>query len=309
MATITKARTRRVPSESEKIFECPFKDCEKAYISKTSLSLHVRRIHRQDQPLKDNSKSQVPELTISKKFKRGVNLNKVFKEKDLKRLNYTGSQAELSVGGTNKSSLNFNTNKKMKTGFTYDAELDPNFTQKLSEPVQETVAKQAKSEVLSLSLKSHDNESCKSDTKKFNRFDSMKTNADTVETCYTYDHKEVNIDIFALESAFQAQCDSKQHDIFTEIFGNPKQIASPLPKSMNNDILDYSDLDDTGSVSFDMVIEDYSKAKYQEVPDQWLVNRTCDNYNRDLDLLSDFAGCQEIYKITDNTDHRFNYFN
>jgi len=74
-----KKRIRRRPEEleSEKKFTCPYSLCEKAYTSKCSLYLHIKRNHREFEVLKEG---EVAPIRINSKVKKGVDIYKVFKK-------------------------------------------------------------------------------------------------------------------------------------------------------------------------------------------------------------------------------------
>lgn len=78
------SKKRRTVSTASKNFMCPFKGCDKQYLTSTSLKLHCKRVHCDDEPLKEDYSMKSP----IKKHKRGVDLTKVFKPEDLKRLQY-----------------------------------------------------------------------------------------------------------------------------------------------------------------------------------------------------------------------------
>jgi hypothetical protein len=82
MKTVKK-RQRRVPAESEKIHECPFLGCAKAYFCKSSLKHHARRMHSDGDGLKAFVGS--PSVEEPKKSRRGVVLENIFKPEHLER--------------------------------------------------------------------------------------------------------------------------------------------------------------------------------------------------------------------------------
>ena len=96
------ARKRRLPCKDDELLECPFEGCEKTYLSKTSLRLHIRRQHKPDSAMKETSDPQVAEFGP---ILRGVKLERVFKKEDFVRLNYT-------KGGCQNEELN--STKKVK---------------------------------------------------------------------------------------------------------------------------------------------------------------------------------------------------
>jgi hypothetical protein len=80
---VSKKRQRRVPADSEKIHECPFLGCCKAYFCKSSLKHHARKMHRDGQELKEFVGS--PSREEPKKSRRGVVLENIFKPEDIER--------------------------------------------------------------------------------------------------------------------------------------------------------------------------------------------------------------------------------
>ena len=104
-------KKRRPPSELTREHKCPFLDCKKDYSSTNALKLHIKRNHCINEPLKsivvENDKC-VP--TISP-FKRGIDLNVVFKRNHVKKMagkNTTeeeetcGKVCKNQIGGTCK---------------------------------------------------------------------------------------------------------------------------------------------------------------------------------------------------------------
>ena len=79
------ARKRRCPGKDDDLLTCPFEGCEKTYLSKTSLRLHVRRLHKPDSVMKKDSDVEVPRFSP---ILRGVRLERVFKKEDFEKLNY-----------------------------------------------------------------------------------------------------------------------------------------------------------------------------------------------------------------------------
>lgn len=79
-----KKRFRRKPEdlENEKNHVCPYADCEKAYTSRCSLYLHIKRNHQEDELLKDG---EIAPVRINSKVKKGVNIYKVFKPAQAKK--------------------------------------------------------------------------------------------------------------------------------------------------------------------------------------------------------------------------------
>ena len=69
---------------------CPYLGCNKAYTSKTSLRFHVKRNHQDGDDLKPDMEIVVKEPL---KFRRGVNLNNVFKKDHICKL-----KSKLGVG-------------------------------------------------------------------------------------------------------------------------------------------------------------------------------------------------------------------
>jgi hypothetical protein len=76
-------RRRRACPDMDRSNVCPYKNCVKAYTSKTSLRFHIKRHHLADDELKpvvaEPSKGPI-------KFRRGVNLRNVFKKEHLSKL-------------------------------------------------------------------------------------------------------------------------------------------------------------------------------------------------------------------------------
>jgi hypothetical protein len=76
-------RRRRACPDMDRSNVCPYKNCVKAYTSKTSLRFHIKRHHLAEEELKpvvaEPSKGPI-------KFRRGVNLRNVFKKEHLSKL-------------------------------------------------------------------------------------------------------------------------------------------------------------------------------------------------------------------------------
>jgi hypothetical protein len=85
------ARKRRCPGKDDDLLTCPFEGCEKTYLSKTSLRLHIRRLHKPDSVLKENTDLEIPRFSP---VLRGVKLERVFKKEDFEKLNYKKSACQ-----------------------------------------------------------------------------------------------------------------------------------------------------------------------------------------------------------------------
>jgi hypothetical protein len=99
---VSKKRQRRVPADSEKIHECPFLGCYKAYFCKSSLKHHARRMHRDGEELKAFFGS--PSVEEPKKSRRGVVLENIFKPEDIERFKKSDrlKPEELQMGKDSK---------------------------------------------------------------------------------------------------------------------------------------------------------------------------------------------------------------
>jgi hypothetical protein len=94
-----KNRTRRLQSQKDDLYKCPFQNCEKTYLSKTSLRLHIRRLHTRGSAMKDNENLQEPEF---EPILRGVKLSRVFKSEHISKLKCHGGFQIDEVDSTKK---------------------------------------------------------------------------------------------------------------------------------------------------------------------------------------------------------------
>ena len=69
-------KKRRSDEELTKEETCPFVGCDKAYTSKASLKLHMKRNHSETDMIKESFNKPFPVMC---QFKKGVDLNRVFK--------------------------------------------------------------------------------------------------------------------------------------------------------------------------------------------------------------------------------------
>lgn len=98
-----RSRIRRAPSDIDKPVICPYAGCTKAYSTKTSLRLHVKRNHNEGDPLKETVNSECGGTIMnSPRFKRGINLENVFKKDYLPKI-----QSKLGIEYYNKSCSNY----------------------------------------------------------------------------------------------------------------------------------------------------------------------------------------------------------
>jgi len=70
-------RRRRSDEELKKDEICPFVGCDKTYSSKSSLKLHMKRNHTDTDLIKEDYNKPFP---VMNQFKKGVDLNRVFKK-------------------------------------------------------------------------------------------------------------------------------------------------------------------------------------------------------------------------------------
>jgi len=76
-SSVSYRRRRRSDEELKKDEICPFVGCDKTYSSKSSLKLHMKRNHTDSDIIKEDFNKPFP---VMNQFKKGVDLNRVFKK-------------------------------------------------------------------------------------------------------------------------------------------------------------------------------------------------------------------------------------
>lgn len=297
----SQSKKRRTISSVSKNFTCPFKGCDKQYLTSTSLKLHCKRVHCDDEPLKQDYSMKSP----IKKHKRGVDLTKVFKPEDLKRLQYNadedivGTLFDGLATNTYFGSINPGPTKKLKierakSMYHEGYDLSKKVTLNLKKPIsfENSLESQMSDEI------SDSQDIQKKDPNFYQYNDERPT---IKEESYTKDYKHIETG----KTSCNSNTDIEQIKIHYDLFDATEKIDN-----LNDNCFAKKDL-----LSFDLFgDEDYHKfcgsdndqifdIKFDdEYPDtKYMFPSYCDDMFYELDELSKM----EPSKITDQTAQAF----